>query len=128
MAFGYRGKREWLGRGEMAGDGLTYGSCYVPGPHSHALKVIFSDGMGWEHVSVSTPNRTPNWSEMCFIKSLFWDDEDTVVQFHPPRSEYVNNHQHCLHLWRPNDGQTMPMPPSILVGFKDTELLAERSK
>lgn len=61
---------------------------------------IASDGMGWEHVSVSFPNRTPSWDEMCQVKRIFWDDEDCVVQFHPRRSEYRNLHRHCLHLWR----------------------------
>lgn len=37
--------------------------------------VIASDQMGWEHVSVSLPVRCPTWEEMCFIKSLFWDEE-----------------------------------------------------
>lgn len=79
------------------------------------LKVIASDGMGWEHVSVSLPNRNPNWDEMCFIKELFWDDEDCAVQYHPPKSEYVNCHPHCLHLWRPTEGEII-LPPSICVG------------
>ncbi len=77
--------------------------------------VIASDGGGWEHVSVSLNTRTPTWEEMCRIKDLFWGDEDRVVQFHPPRSEYVNNHPHCLHLWRPT-GVTMPFPPPSYVG------------
>jgi len=34
---------------------------------SFNLRVIASDGIGWEHVSVSVPNRTPPWREMCFI-------------------------------------------------------------
>ena len=42
---------------------------------SFTLRVIASDGMDWEHVAVSLPNRTPNWREMCFIKDLFWDGE-----------------------------------------------------
>ncbi len=81
------------------------------------LKVIASDGAGWEHVSVSLPNRCPTWAEMAYIKDVFWDDTDCVVQFHPPRSEYVNNHAFCLHLWRAIDAQ-FPLPPSLLVGFK----------
>lgn len=80
------------------------------------FQVIASDGEGWEHVSVSLRNRTPNWREMCFIKDLFWDEEDCVVQFHPPKSAYVNNHEHCLHLWRPIRAE-VPQPPSILVGL-----------
>jgi hypothetical protein len=50
---------------------------------SFNLRVIASDGKGWEHISVSLPNRCPNWREMCFIKSLFWDEEDVVIQYHP---------------------------------------------
>lgn len=84
---------------------------------SFTLAVIASDGEGWEHVSASLPGRTPNWREMCFLKDLFWDEEDCVIQYHPPKSEYVNNHEHTLHLWRPI-GTDLPMPPSILVGIK----------
>jgi hypothetical protein len=82
------------------------------------LRVIASDGAGWEHVSVSTHIRAPNWAEMCFIKSQFWDDEDCVMQLHPPRSEWVNNHSNCLHLWRPI-GTGIPMPESWMVGYKE---------
>lgn len=60
----------------------------------------------------------PTWAEMCILKDLFWEREDLVVQFHPPESEYVNNHPSVLHLWRPV-GEQLPAPPSILVGFKE---------
>lgn len=76
---------------------------------------IASDGAGWEHVSVSLRDRCPTWEEMCYIKSVFWDTEDTVIQFHPPESEYVNNHPYCLHLWR-KIGQEAELPPRELVG------------
>jgi hypothetical protein len=71
----------------------------------------------FEHVSVSTPSRCPTWDEMCFVKSLFWDDDDLVLQYHPRRSQYVNNHQYCLHLWRPI-GVEIPEPPTLAVGIK----------
>jgi hypothetical protein len=110
--------------GPMASD-ATYGNngaFFVPGPGARGLSgprmtVIASDGMGWEHVSASLPNRCPTWDEMCHIKGIFWDDTDCVVQFHPPRSEYVNNHPYCLHLWRPTEA-VIPMPPSLMVGIK----------
>lgn len=79
--------------------------------------VIASDGEGWEHVSVSRRNRIATWPEMCQIKNIFWDAEDAVMQLHPPQSDYVNLHPHCLHLWRPI-GQSIPLPTSILVGPK----------
>lgn len=92
------------------------GAFVIPGPHHLELICISSDQLGWEHVSVSTTRRCPNWIEMNFIKDLFWDDEDCVMQLHPPKSEYVNNHPFCLHLWRPID-QSIPRPQSALVGL-----------
>lgn len=64
-----------------------------------------TDENGWEHVSVSpyTP-AIPSWDDMCKIKDIFWDEEETVFQIHPPRSKYVNMMKNCLHLWRPKDG------------------------
>ncbi len=87
------------------------------------FQCIASDGMGWEHVSVtlrfkkSSNCNNPSWDEMCYIKNLFWDEEDTVIQYHPAKSEYVNNHPNVLHLWRPI-GVDLPKPNSILVGIK----------
>lgn len=121
MSFCYRGDRRWLYKHPVLGmgDGLTYGCAQIPGPCAQTLSVIFADGSegiaeGWEHVSVSTPRRPPNWKEMCFIKALFWDGEDTVMQLHPPESTYVNDHAHCLHLWRPTR-VAIPLPPTIMV-------------
>ena len=90
------------------------GAFKIPGPHGRDLNVIASDVEGWEHVSVSTPKYIPTWLEMCFIKNLFWGDEDMVIQFHPPKSEYVNNCDTCLHLWRPIDKE-IPRPKKELV-------------
>lgn len=92
------------------------------GPYGErTLWIIASDGAGWEHVSVHVTqkdrSRTPVWDEMAWVKDLFWDDDDWVVQFHPARREYVNAHENTLHLWRPTHAK-MPTPPSILVGPK----------
>lgn len=81
------------------------------------LRVIASDGEGWEHVSVSAAARVPTWEEMCCIKDIFWGPEDTVVQYHPPRSDYINCHPYTLHLWRPV-GVDFPRPPAIMVGVR----------
>lgn len=79
--------------------------------------IICSDQGGWDHVSISLKNRTPSWREMCYFKDLFWDEEETVIQFHPPKSEYINNHPNCLHLWK-NQQNTIELPPSIFIGLK----------
>lgn len=92
----------------------------IPSPtgKGRVLTVIASDGMGWEHVSVhaekkNSPMLLPYWDEMQFVKELFWDDEDVVIQYHPSKSEYVN-YGDVLHLWRPI-GVEIPTPPRILV-------------
>ena len=63
----------------------------------------------WEHVSASMRNRCPTWEEMCFLKDLFWDENDCVVQYHPPKKDYVIIAKRCLHLWKFNG--EMPAPP-----------------
>lgn len=104
----------------LMGSDATYGNngaFIVTLKHAQTVQVIASSGMGWEHVSVSRKDRCPTWDEMCQIKNIFWDEEDCCIQFHPAKSEYVNNHPYCLHIWRPLDA-IIPIPDSILVGLK----------
>src|SRR5574343_243620 len=109
----YRVRTGYMGSSEAEGNN---GAFFIPRkPGLPQFKVIASDGEGWEHVSVSLPDRVPTWSEMCELNDIFWDAEDCVVQFHPPRSDYVNNHSRCLHMWRPV-GIEMPRPPAWMVG------------
>lgn len=75
------------------------------------LRIIATWDDGWEHVSVSTADRVPDWYEMCRVKVMMWQREDAVMQLHPRESQYVN----CLHLWRPLE-LVIPEPPSYLVG------------
>ena len=82
------------------------------------LVAVVSTGLGWEHVAtmavIGGNQHTPVWQEMCFIKDLFWDKEDVVMQLHPKESEYVNEHPCVLHLWRPTYTD-IPTPPKVLV-------------
>ncbi len=105
------------------GSDRTYGfngAFDIASPTSGMFHVVCSNGEGWEHVSVSLPDRCPTWDEMCWIKNLFWDEHECVVQFHPPKSAYVNMHPHCLHLWKPTV-ERMPTPPSWMVGLRADE-------
>jgi hypothetical protein len=102
--------------------GDRFGAFCLMGPAGAELKILAAPGgdlpgeLGaWEHVSVSTAKRAPNWREMCWVKDLFFDEEECVIQFHPPRSRYINCHPHCLHLWRPIDDHVR-VPPALLVG------------
>lgn len=99
--------------------GVMYGAfLFFSATSGERLKVISTGRAGrdlrWEHVSVSCETRCPTWEEMCEVKDYFWGDEETVVQFHPPKSKYVNVHQHCLHLWK-DSGKPFALPPTIMV-------------
>lgn len=93
----------------------------IPLDKNIVANVMASDGLGWEHVSVHVvedgKQETPSWEEMCIIKDMFWDEEDCVIQYHPPKSMYVNHHEHVLHLWRSTKTE-IPIPDPILVGIK----------
>jgi hypothetical protein len=111
--------------------GASCGAFSIQGPCGMILNIIASDAedpivQGWEHVSVSG-KRCPNWQEMTFVKSLFWDEEEVVVQFHPRKSEYVSYHPTCLHLWGRPDG-IIPTPPVDLVGPRTLDDLKRLKK
>jgi hypothetical protein len=80
------------------------------------LNYIFSWGMGWEHLSISTPVKCPTWEQMQQMKEIFWRDDECCMQLHPKKEDYVNNHPYCLHIWKPID-QEIPTPPLIMVGI-----------
>lgn len=92
--------------------------------HKLTAYCIVSDGYDpvlpqpWEHVSVHMIEyriaRIPTWSEMCTVKDIFWEEEELVVQFHPPKSEYVNTHPYVLHLWK-SKNNAIASPPKICV-------------
>jgi hypothetical protein len=90
------------------------GGFYIVSLKPRHLFVIASNGGGWDHVSVSLKDRCPTWEEMCFIKDLFFEPEDCVIQYHPPKSQYVNTSNTTLHMWRPHN-LDIPMPPLELV-------------
>lgn len=103
---------------ETENDGL--GGKYYDRINNKWLNFIFSYQMGWEHLSVSMPSKTPSWDQMCMMKDVFWNKDEACVQYHPKEEDYVNMHPHCLHIWKPIE-QELPTPPHLLVGFKNEE-------
>lgn len=89
--------------------------------NGYDIRCQISDGEGWEHVSVTIgpthkpATRNPTWDEMCWVKNIFWNDDECVIEYHPAKSEYVSCHPFCLHLWKPTSIE-LPIPPSIFVG------------
>ena len=115
--------------GKIAEDGFS-GFLQMP---RWGASLIVSWGGGWEHLSVCPVKKSivPTWEEMCYIKDLIWNDDEAVIQVHPPKAEYVNNMPNCLHLWKCTY-KDMVLPPSCFVGIKkgqtQSELLAEIKK
>lgn len=65
---------------------------------------------GWEHVSISVLDRygnpidrCPTWNEMREIHKMFFSKGENSIQFHPRKSEYVNDYPYALHMWRHPD-------------------------
>lgn len=109
-------------------NGATYGAFQFPFEDA-VLCCIASDGFDgikdwqWEHVSCharelsgtkAVSKRIPTWTEMDFIKDTFWLPEETVVQYHVPKSKHINQNEFVLHLWRPKRFE-FQLPPQELV-------------
>jgi hypothetical protein len=82
------------------------------------IEIIASWACGWEHVSATLRDDgtmcLPDWDVMCWVKDFFWNNDECVVQYHPPSDLYVNVHPMVLHLWKPI-GVKLPTPPIELV-------------
>lgn len=87
----------------------------------YEIRCMVSNGMGWDHVSVTiaplnkNATRCPTWEEMCWVKDQFWNKDEIVWQYHPAESDYVSDHHFCLHLWK-KQGFEIPTPDPMMVG------------
>lgn len=93
--------------------------------HRNGLRAIIDcsrkdDDRYWVHVSVSRAKWNPTHEDMCLVKRAFIGDRYAYA-VHPPQSEYVNIHSHCLHLWAlvdANLGRVLPEFSGDLGGVK----------
>lgn len=98
----------------QGGSPLDDGAAYLIPFEGRSLRVLASWGMGWDHVSVSLSNRTPNWREMEHVKRLFFEDYEWAMQLHAPPSKHINVHPYTLHMWRPQV-EEIPVPPRVMI-------------
>lgn len=116
--FGFTVETGRLKRGRLASAEGDRNGAFVLQRNNYCVHIIVSDGSNWkmnlpgepfEHVSVRAHTHanceigggTPPWSIMQWVKTLFFEDSETVMQVHPPEKDYVNTHPDVLHLWRP---------------------------
>lgn len=105
--------------------GLAYkdplaGVFVLPSVDGMELRIVASACEDWDHVSVSREDRCPDWYEMEQVKRLFFWPHETAMQLHVPPADHINNHNNCLHIWRPQHIE-IPRPPSIMVGLRSVE-------
>ncbi|RUV47801.1 MULTISPECIES: hypothetical protein [unclassified Mesorhizobium] len=99
---------------DPAGDAICGAFVLLSPIDRRQLRVIASNGDGWDHVSVSLANRCPRWQEMEFIKRAFFRPDEVAMQLHVPPADHISHHPFCLHLWRPHAG-AIPLPPPAMV-------------
>jgi hypothetical protein len=54
--------------------------------------------MRW-HLSISHHHRNPTWEEIRDARYVLIPEDVMVAMFLPPRTEYVNAHRYCFHLY-----------------------------
>jgi len=63
------------------------------------IRVIVSiDANRW-HLSASCSDRLPTYHEMKKLRYEHIPDKAQMAMIFPPKSEFVNVHENCLHLW-----------------------------
>lgn len=76
-------------------DGLCVVASFDATPHGLLL-----------HVSASYAGRLPSWADLGLLRAAFYPADKDVIQVLPRAGEYVNVHEHCLHLFEaPGDWQ-----------------------
>jgi hypothetical protein len=69
-----------------------------------ACQILVSPGHDGWHLSISRPDRLPSWEELRDARYALVPEDVTMAMFLPPRSEYVNVHETCLHLYEVPEG------------------------
>jgi hypothetical protein len=61
--------------------------------------IIVSIDDGLWHLSISTHDCSPSYNEIKEARYKYIPDDVTMAQLFPPKSEFVNIHPYCHHLW-----------------------------
>ena len=92
----------------------------VPLTVMHSISTV-KDGSLWNHISVSYPSRVPSWIELMKVKNEFLGEEVEAYQVLPKKSDHINIHKYCLHLWAPVDGERRVANLNDLINEKAPE-------
>jgi len=68
------------------------------GKHNRRSVIASLDG-GALHLSIAHSQRYPTWDEILAVRAWAFPEETEVVMVLARKSEYVNVHNNCFHLW-----------------------------
>ena len=112
-----RANRWRVRTGKLASDdSYGFNGCFLVPLEGELWHVILGDGMGFRHLSVTNAQKKilPSWTVLTRLRDAFFDDSSWVVQYLPPKDQYVDDHPFCLHLWESID-EPMPHPLIVMV-------------
>ena len=66
---------------------------------SKGVIALVSIDDGKFHVSISHKGRLPTYKEIKEARYQLIPNDKLMVQIFPPKEEFVNIHENCLHLW-----------------------------
>lgn len=72
------------------------------------MQILASTDNGVMHISASHPKRMPTWEEMYRMFEEIGNRNEQLVMILPPKKEYVNLHDNCLHLFEVPDTLKKP--------------------
>ena len=52
------------------------------------------------HVSLSYADRDPSWADIRQVRDVFFPATVDAMMLLPRAEDYVNQHEHCFHLWQ----------------------------
>jgi hypothetical protein len=76
------------GAGYRAPDGLRVLVSFDPTPHGIL-----------RHLSCSYADHDPTWQDLKLLRAAFFPADQDVIQVLPRDGAYINDHQHCFHLF-----------------------------
>lgn len=81
---------------------VPFGAWYA---NVSTLSVCVANEGGLLHVSIAHTTRYPTWDEILAVRDWVFPDEMEAVLVLARKSEYVNKHPNCFHIWQSACGQ-----------------------
>ncbi len=66
------------------------------------------DEKQWLHLSIAHPSRMPTYKELVYLKRHWAGEDRKCIMVFPPRTEHVDFHHFCLHLFSCLEDDPLP--------------------